>query len=212
VADSVSRYFGPFCALAPTDLTLRAGEIVGLIGPNGSGKSTLLNCLGGLLPPSDGKIHISGYDLYRDEREARRRLSYVPDVPQFYTELTAWEHLRFVALAHDVEESLSAQAPQLLKRLGLDAAADVFPYAFSRGMQLKLSLACALIRPFQVLLLDEPTSALDPDSVASLTQILREAATAGAAILLTTHDVSLAETLCQRVYVMRAGQLTLPNH
>jgi ABC-2 type transport system ATP-binding protein len=206
-ARGVARSFGRFTALEPTDLTLRPGEIAGLVGPNGSGKSTLLNCLGGLLYPTQGQVRVGGYDLYREEREARRRLAYVPDVPRFYTELTAWEHLRFVALAHDVQEGLAQRAQDLLQRLDLWRARDMFPYAYSRGMQLKLGLACALIRPFEVLLLDEPSSALDPDSTQVLRGILRDVVARGGTVFLSTHDLDLLNGLGGTVYRIDAGRL-----
>jgi ABC-2 type transport system ATP-binding protein len=206
-ARGVARRFDQFYALEPVDLTLQPGEIVGLVGPNGSGKTTLLNCLGGLLHPTQGRVQVGGYDLYRQEREARRRLAYVPDVPRFYTELTAWEHLRFVALAHDVEDGLAGRAQALLERLDLWRARDMYPYAYSRGMQLKLGLACALIRPFEVLLLDEPSSALDPDSAQVLREMLQEVAAQDGSVFLSTHDLGLARDLCQRVVRIRAGRL-----
>ena len=98
--EDLSRAYGQFRALAPTSLVLEAGDLVVLSGPNGAGKSTLLLCLSGLLRPSSGAVRVEGYDLYRDEVEAKSRLAYVPDVPRFYTELTVWEHLKFMAYAH----------------------------------------------------------------------------------------------------------------
>ncbi len=80
--------------------------MVALTGPNGAGKTTLLHCLSGLLRPSTGQVSIAGYDLYAEERNAKRNLAFVPDVPRFYTELTAWEHLRFIALAHEAGSGL----------------------------------------------------------------------------------------------------------
>jgi ABC-2 type transport system ATP-binding protein len=208
-ARGVARSFGQFYALEVTDLTLQPGKLAWLIGPNGSGKSTFLNCLGGLLHPTQGRVQVSGYDLYREEREARRRLAYVPDVPRFYTELTAWEHLRFVALAHDVEDRLAQQGQEVLERLDLWRARDMFPFAYSRGMQLKLGLACALVRPFEVLLLDEPSSALDPDSTQVLREILREVVARGGSVFLSTHDLALPRDLGGTVYRMRAGKMDL---
>jgi ABC-type multidrug transport system ATPase subunit len=93
-ATELSKKYESFLALAPASFELTAGEIAILSGPNGSGKTTLLSCLSGLLRPSSGSVTVAGYDLYRDEVEVRRRLVYVPDVPRFYLELTAWEHLR----------------------------------------------------------------------------------------------------------------------
>ncbi len=96
----LSKKYDSFVALAPTNFELMGGEITILSGPNGSGKTTLLSCLAGLVYPSSGTVSVKGYDLYADEVEVRRRMIYVPDVPRFYLELTAWEHLKFIAMAN----------------------------------------------------------------------------------------------------------------
>jgi ABC-2 type transport system ATP-binding protein len=160
----VSRSYEKFLALAPFELTIFAGQVVVLTGPNGAGKTTLLHCLSGLLRPSTGKVSIAGFDLYAEERQAKRHLAFVPDVPRFYTELTAWEHLQFIALAHDAGQGFPERAEALLREFDLWEARDLYPHHYSRGMRLKLGLLMALIRPFKVLLLDEPTSALDSES------------------------------------------------
>jgi ABC-2 type transport system ATP-binding protein len=206
-AHDLSRKFDKFEALSSTDLELNSGEITTLTGPNGAGKSTLLLCLSGLIRPSTGEISLEGHDLYRDEREARRRLAYVPDVPHFYVELTAWEHLRFIAQAHHVEEKFDQRAEALMRDLNLWDARELFPHNFSRGMRLKLGLAMVLIRPFKVLLLDEPTSALDADSTAQLADRLRNLRAEGVAILLTIHDLALAESLADRRLHIAAGKV-----
>ena len=103
-ARNLSHRFGRNEVLQHTDLTLEAGTITMLVGQNGSGKTTLLRCLSGLLRPTTGSVTIDGYSLYADEREAKRRLALVSDVPYFYLELNAWEHLRFIALAHGIDE------------------------------------------------------------------------------------------------------------
>ena len=118
-ASELSRSYGSFRALVPTDLTLRSGEIAVLSGPNGAGKSTLLLCLSGLLRPTTGTITIDSYDLYTEEKEAKRQLAFVPDVPRFYTELTAWEHLYFIAQAHQVGEGFEQRAEKLMREFGL---------------------------------------------------------------------------------------------
>ncbi len=118
IAEEISRYFDKFRALAPTHLEFHPGQITILQGPNGAGKSTLLQCLSGLIRPSTGKISISGFDLYQDEREAKRHLAFVPDVPRFYQEMTAWEHLRFMAAAHSVLTGFEERAEHLLRTFG----------------------------------------------------------------------------------------------
>lgn len=206
-ARDLTRSFDQFQAVKETDLTLKAGEITVLSGPNGAGKTTLLLCLGGLLTPSSGEVHIEGYDLYRDERIAKQRLAFVPDVPLFYQELTAWEHLRFMALAHGLESEFEERAEELLQEFDLWDARHLFPHAFSRGMRLKLGLLLAFIRPFRVLLLDEPTSALDRESVDVLCGKLMQLRAEGVAVLLTTHDPGLAEILDANTWRMRDGQV-----
>ena len=206
-ANNLSCSYGEFQALKPVDLALHAGELVVLAGQNGSGKSTLLLCLSGLLGPTTGTVRVAGHDLYAEEQAARRGMAYVPDVPGFYQELTAWEHLRFIALAHGAVKGFEERAEALLSEFGLWDARDLFPHAYSRGMRLKLGLALALIRPFRVLLLDEPSSALDPDSTALLAQKLSELSGDGAAVLLTTHDPAFSQHIGAKTWNMRDGQL-----
>ncbi len=205
----LSHKYGPFQALAPTDFNLEAGQITFLTGPNGAGKSTLLLCLSGLLYPTTGNVQIETFDLYRDEREAKRRLAFVPDVPRFYTELTAWEHLQFIALAHGVGDGFAERAETLLKEFNLWEARDLFPHNYSRGMRLKLGLVMALIRPFRVLLLDEPTSALDAEGVSLVQHTLTELRATGAAVLLSSHDQVLSGSLADQVWRMNQGQLEI---
>lgn len=205
VVSELSKKYDSFLALAPVSFVLKAGEITVLYGPNGSGKTTLLSCLSGLIRPASGTVAVDGYDLYRDEVEVRRRMVFVPDVPRFYLELTAWEHLRFIAMANDVLQDFDQRAEILLRKLGLWEARDLFPHHFSRGMRLKLGLALALIRPFQVLLLDEPTSALDKEGVGMLMNEMRNYREQGATILLSTHDPNLIDQLGDRTMVIHNG-------
>ncbi|MCE5208353.1 MAG: ABC transporter ATP-binding protein [Chloroflexi bacterium] len=205
VVTELSKKYDSFIALAPASFGLNAGEIAVLSGPNGSGKTTLLSCLSGLVRPSGGTVTVADFDLYRDEIEVRRRLVYVPDVPHFYLELTAWEHLRFIAMANEVTQDFDQRAEELLRKLGLWEAKDLFPHHFSRGMRLKLGLALALIRPFEVILLDEPTSALDIEGVGLLINELRHLREQSAAVLLTTHDPNLINQLGDRRLTIQHG-------
>lgn len=207
VARHLSHNYGNYQALSETDLTLQPGEVVVLSGPNGAGKTTLLLCLSGLLYPSSGRVWIDGHDLYGDEVAAKSRLAFVPDVPRFYTELTAWEHLRFVALANHAGEGFEARAEALMKEFGLWQARDLLPHHYSRGMRLKLALVMAFIRPFNVLLLDEPTSALDTEGLELIQSKIRQYRQRGAVILLSSHDRLLSSQLADRVLNMRAGKI-----
>jgi ABC-2 type transport system ATP-binding protein len=161
----------------------------------------------GLLRPTSGQVRVGGFDPYSDEPEAKKLMALVPDVPRFYFELTAWEHLHFIAQAHDAADGFEERAETLLKAFGLWEAKDLLPHNFSRGMSLKLGLLFALIRPFRVLLLDEPTSALDADSRLLFIQRLRELRQEGAAILLSTHNPQLKDGLADSAYHLINGTL-----
>lgn len=203
----ISKKYDDFVALSPASFDLHKGEITILSGPNGSGKTTLLSCLSGLIQPTSGVITIAGFDLRQDETEVRRRMVYVPDVPRFYLELTAWEHLRFIAMANKVLKDFDQRAEALLRKLDLWEMKDLFPHNFSRGMRLKLGLAFALIRPFEVLLLDEPTSALDLEGVEVLIAELRKIREQEGTVLISTHDPNLSSLLGDRIFTIQHGIL-----
>ena len=206
--EDLTRAFGPFRALAPTSLVLEPGDLVSLSGHNGAGKSTLLLCLSGLLRPTGRKVRVEGFDLYRDEIQAKSRLAFVPDVPRFYTELTAWEHLQFVAAAHRATDGFERRAQSLMKEFNIWDARDLYPHNYSRGMRLKLGLLMAFIRPFKVLLLDEPTSALDPESILLLQHKLLDLRDTGAAVLFSSHAPDLAAALGAACWRMEQGILS----
>jgi len=205
---NLCRNFGEFQALKTVNLRLQDGELVALVGPNGSGKTTLLLCLSGLLRQTTGEIDIEGFDLYKDERQVRERLAFVPDVPLFYQELTAWEHLHFLALAHNDLGGFESRAEELLREFGLWEARNLFPQAYSRGMRLKLGVVLALIRPFSVLLMDEPSSALDAESTEFLIKKLRALSMARKGILLSTHDPHFARQLNGEIWHIKDGILS----
>ncbi len=201
------RSFGEFQAIKPLSFDLNGGEIVLLSGPNGAGKSTLLNCLSGLLRPTGGTVLVEGYDLYRQECQAKQRLAFVPDVPRFYPELTCWEHVYFVCLAFRVEPGWEEHAETILREFGLWESRSLFPHKLSRGMRLKLGISLALIRPFKVLLMDEPTSALDSAGVDLFIDQLLQLRDKGNAILLSSHDQRLAQELNGMLWQMEQGTL-----
>jgi len=207
--NNISYMYGSYQALQETSFTVNNGEIVVITGSNGAGKTTLMLCLGGLLLPTSGKVMVDGYDLYQRECSAKRRLSFLPDFPRFYQELTVWEHIRFIALAHSVEKGFEKRAKILLNEFDLTEARDIYPHALSRGMRLKLSIILCLIRPFSVLLMDEPTSSLDPVGTAILHEKLLSLSADGAAIIITTHDLSLANRLGGRIAQMQRGHIDL---
>lgn len=165
---------------------LEPGEIAFLTGPNGSGKSTLLRCLAGWSAPTEGEVELFGRLLDGADRDVHRRMAFVPDVPSFYDDLTAAEHLRFM-LAANRASGAAAEAERLLGALGLAAHGDQFPSSYSRGMRQKLALVLALATKPDLLLLDEPYGPLDPEASKRLSALLAEARDGGAAVLVSCH-------------------------
>jgi ABC-2 type transport system ATP-binding protein len=202
---NLSKKFNEYYALSPVSFSLDGGEITALCGPNGSGKTTLLTCIAGLTQFTSGSVQVNGFDMFEDEVEFRKRLVFVPDVPRYYLELTAWEHLEFIAAAHHNQPYLDKNGKSLLENLALWDARNLFPHHFSRGMRLKLALAMAFIRPFDVLLLDEPTSALDESGIKILISQLMECKEKGKTVLFSTHDQILAEKLTNRKMTISQG-------
>jgi ABC-2 type transport system ATP-binding protein len=164
--------------------------------------------IAGLLAPTAGEVRVAGADPHAEPEAERARaaLALVPDTPLLYDDLTVAEHLELVGIAHGVgDEELVERIPALLERLGLADRADFLPRELSRGMRQKAQLACALIRPAQLLVLDEPVVGLDPPSQRLLGELLREATAAGVAVLLTTHQLAFADGLADRAVMLQEG-------
>jgi ABC-2 type transport system ATP-binding protein len=190
-------------ALAPLDLSVAAGERVSLIGHNGSGKTTLIRLLAGLLEPSDGTATVAGH--VAGTLGARAALSYVGDQPVFYDDLSVQEHLEYVARLHDTPD-WEARAARLVDTLGLTARAGDLPATFSRGLKQKAAICLAFVRPFEVLVVDEPFVGLDTAGRDALLRLLDDAHTAGATLLVATHELTTIGT-SQRVIALRDGEV-----
>jgi ABC-type multidrug transport system ATPase subunit len=202
-AIDLSREYDGFKALVSLSLELSRGETVALVGPNGAGKTTFLTIAAGLLEQSGGSLKIDGAEP--GSIEARAAVSYLPDTPVFYEDLSLREHLEYVAALHG--GAAEGRGPDLLlERLGLAQWADNLPAEFSRGMRQKASIALALVRPFGVLLADEPFDGLDPPSRTVLFELFAEASKAGAAVLVSTHRRDVIGS-ADRCLALRDGEL-----
>jgi ABC-2 type transport system ATP-binding protein len=202
-AQGVGRSYDGYIALGSFTVEVKAGEFVALIGPNGAGKTTFLNLAAGLLDPTSGLVEVAGE--VPGSLAARAALSYLPDSPVFYEDLSVAEHLEYVAAMHGAADP-GARIDELLERLGLAGWEDALGTELSKGMKQKASIALALVRPFKVLLADEPLDGLDPPSREVLFSLLAETRAAGAAIVVSTHrpDVIAAADRCVAI---RDGRL-----
>ncbi len=203
VVRGASKAYGDLVALAPLDLDVRAAERVALVGHNGSGKSTLLRLITGLLELSDGTIEIDGAPA--GSPDARALVSYVPDDPVLYDDLSVREHLAYVAALHGVDADAD-DFDELLETVGLLARADDLPARFSRGLRQKTSLALGVVRPSRLLLVDEPFVGLDASGKEALLDILDELHRAGVCSIVATHDPLYVERV-SRCVALRDGEL-----
>jgi ABC-2 type transport system ATP-binding protein len=202
----LTKHYGEHAVLDKLNLKLPPASLVGLLGPNGAGKTTLLKALAGLIKPNKGSIKIAGHDLGTHESEARRHLAYVPDVPNFYVELTVIEHMELLARAHGVMADFKEKSEWLLRRFGLWEARHQPSFTLSRGMSQKLSICCGFIRPSKVLLLDEPSGTLDIKSVGRLYEALKEYRKSGGLAIFSSHQWEALEGFCDLFVLVDQGQ------
>ncbi len=206
--DSVSKKFNKLTAVQELSLAVRKGEILGLIGPNGSGKTTTIKMCVGILRPSSGSIRVAGYDVVEYPTSAKKRLGYVPDDPIAYERLTGREFLEFIGELYGVDRKLREnRIDALLDSYGVRELADGLFMGFSRGMKQKITLCAALLHEPEILFIDEPMVGLDPQSVRVTERLLADFTKRGGAILLSTHTLSVAETVCQRFGLLQEGKL-----
>lgn len=189
-------------------LTLEPGEVVLLVGANGAGKSTLLRCLAGWEQVRSGDISFEGVPLERLKANARSRMAFVADVPAFYDDLTAYEHVELLGRANRWDDTRWDEADRLLERFGIAPYCDQYPQTFSRGMRQKLACSLALALKPTCLLLDEPTGPLDPASAAVLEDEIARIAHRGCAVLMSCHH-ELEEIEPTRVLKLDDGALTV---
>ncbi|MFD9123389.1 ABC transporter ATP-binding protein [Kitasatospora sp. NPDC059571] len=202
----VSRSYGGREVLHPVDLTLAAGECVALLGHNGSGKSTLLRVAAGRDLPTSGTVRFDGLVMDENDPRIRARVAVVGDMVACYPDLTVREHLLLVAVAHGVADPADWVAQVLEDRM-LTERADALPSALSSGQMQALLLACALVRPRDLLLLDEPEQRLDPEARRRLADLLTAELADGVAVLLVTHHTDLALEVADRVVVLEDGRV-----
>jgi ABC-type multidrug transport system ATPase subunit len=199
----LTKAYGDLTALEPLDLVVPDGQRLTLVGHNGSGKTTLLRMVAGLLEPSGGTAEIQGEAA--GSQEARAVLSYLPDNPVLYDDLSVLEHIEYTCRLHDAED-WEDRAVGLLADLGLTHRADDLPSRFSRGLRQKTAIVLALIRPFGVLLVDEPFVGLDPSGREALIELMDDAAGAGATVIVATHQLEYV-TKTDRCVALRDGEV-----
>ncbi len=196
----------PKCALRPLHLAVENGEIFGFLGPNGAGKTTTLKMLMGLVFPTAGTARILGMEL--DDPKMKTQIGFLPEQPYFYDYLTARELLKYYGQLSGVEaKRISARVELVLNKVGLQDAADVQLRKFSKGMLQRAGIAQAILHDPKVVFLDEPMSGLDPMGRREVRSLIEEMKSEGKTVFFSTHILSDAEALCDRVAIIHLGEL-----
>jgi len=205
---NLTKDFGTTVAVNNLSLHVSPGEIYGFIGPNGAGKTTTIRMMAGIVEPSSGKIIIDGMEMKKNPVAVKKIIGIVPDRPFLYEKLTGAEFLKFIADIYEVDaKTMRQRSDDLLRQFALWDWANEIIEAYSHGMKQRLIIAAALMHHPKVLVVDEPMVGLDPSAVRMVKDIFKDLAVKNVAIFISTHTLSIAEDLCDRIGVIHKGNL-----
>ncbi len=206
--DQLVKKFGDLTAVNGVSLKIARGEFFAMLGPNAAGKTTTLKLLTGLMKPTSGSARICGFDIQTQPLEARRRMAYVPDFPFLYDKLTAWEFFRFTGQLFQLEAArMEKNARELVGRFHLDEFADRALEGLSHGTRQRVAIVSALLHDPEVFVIDEPMVGLDPQHARIVKDVLKERSLAGMTVLVSTHQLSIAEEIADRIGIIHGGRL-----
>nr|WP_266156505.1 ABC transporter ATP-binding protein [Dyella silvatica] len=206
--NGLSRHRAGRPAVQDLSLSLKRGQVLGLLGVNGAGKSTTLSMIAGALRPDSGTIELNGADFLEHPQQARQFIGWLPERAPQWPELTVGEHLNAHGRLRGLNGTALRQAREAItERLELSSLQRRLAGVLSQGQRQRLGLACALLHKPALLVLDEPANALDPVQVAALRGLIREQASAGTAVILSTHLLVEVTAVCDRVAILHEGRL-----
>ena len=203
--DNVQKRFGTQLALNGVELHIGKGEVVGLLGPNGAGKSTLMRLVTGYLPPTEGRVEVCGFDVAEAPLETKKRVGYLPEHNPLHEEMYVQEYLLFVAGLHKVSNR-KARVAEVIREVGLTPEQHKTIGQLSKGYRQRVGLAQALLHDPEVLILDEPTSGLDPNQLVDIRALIRSLGK-DRTVVLSTHIMQEVEAMCDRVVLIRLGEI-----
>lgn len=202
------KRFGDVIAVNDLSLTVNRGEFFVVLGPNAAGKTTTIKILCGLIKPSSGLARVAGFDVQAQPLEVKRRMAYVPDFPFLYDKLTPWEFFRFTGELFRMDLALIQQrARELIERFGLGDFANKTIEGLSHGTRQRVAIVSALLHEPEVFVIDEPMVGLDPHHARVVKDVLKERSLRGMTVFLSTHQLSVAEEMADRIGIIHQGKL-----
>lgn len=202
---NLTKQYGHFTAVDRITFKAEPGEIVGLLGPNGAGKTTTMRMLTGFMPPTEGTAKIAGFDIFEDSLEVRRRVGYLPERVPIYPDMTVKGYITFWAQLRGVKNSRK-RVEQVIELVNLTERRETLVRNLSKGMRQRLGLAQALVHDPQVVILDEPTIGIDPQQVIEVRDSVRQLGQ-NHTVMFSTHILSEAEQVCDRVVIINKGHI-----
>jgi ABC-2 type transport system ATP-binding protein len=206
--ENLTKQFGEKKAVNSLNLSIEEGEIFGFLGPNGAGKTTTIKILTGLLRPSSGKVTIGGFNILESPQSAKYITGYVPEDPFIYDKLTGREFLQLVGGLYSLKEKeIEAQIDYWTEFFQLESYMDTLTESYSHGTKQKIVMSAALMHKPKLMIIDEPMVGLDPISTRKVKDLIKTKSQEGTTIFLSTHILSVAEELCDRVGIIHQGVL-----
>ena len=206
--ENLSKHYGRLAAVDSLNLEVQSGEIFGFLGPNGAGKTTTIRVMMGILRATSGRVTLGGYDVEQEPEKAKAITGFIPDRPFIYEKLSGREFLKFVGSLHRVDAALlQRRIPELLEHFELSDWKDELVESYSHGMKQRLVLCASLIHQPKILIVDEPMVGIDPRGTRMLKDLFLSLAKKGTTLFLSTHSISIAEEICQRIGIIHKGKL-----
>jgi len=204
----IIKKFGELVAVNDLSLTVRQGEFFAVLGPNAAGKTTTIKILAGLMKPTAGTAKVCGFDVQAEPLEAKRRMAFVPDFPFLYEKLTPWEFFRFTSQLFQMDDAtIARRSGKLIERFHLADFANKPIEGLSHGTRQRTAIVSALLHEPEVFVIDEPMVGLDPQHARVVKDVLKERSQAGMTVFVSTHQLSVAEEMADRIGIIHEGRL-----